>query len=147
MANFEIIMPKMGESIEEATITNWFVKEGDQVEEDDVLLEIATDKVDSEIPSPVEGVVKKILFKQDEVVAVGTVIAVIDTGGEASGSNEEDSGASDPKAEKDTGTTSAGPCLSSPCSVCTTMPSHSQKQAMTGSIKTIFLCSWRPRKA
>ena len=54
----------MGESIEEATITNWFVKEGDQVVEDDVLLEIATDKVDSEIPSPVEGVVKKILFKQ-----------------------------------------------------------------------------------
>ncbi len=71
----------MGESIEEATITNWFVKEGDQVEEDDVLLEIATDKVDSEIPSPVAGTVKKIMFKQDEVVAVGTVIALIDTGG------------------------------------------------------------------
>lgn len=103
MANFEIIMPKMGESIEEATITNWFVKEGDQVEEDDVLLEIATDKVDSEIPSPVEGVVKKILFKQDEVVAVGTVIAVIDTDGEASGSSEEDTGSSDPQAEQETG--------------------------------------------
>ncbi len=83
MANFDIIMPKMGESIEEATITNWFVKEGDQVEEDDVLLEIATDKVDSEIPSPVAGIVKKILFKQDEVVPVGNVIAVIDMGGEA----------------------------------------------------------------
>ncbi|MCK4749514.1 MAG: biotin/lipoyl-binding protein, partial [Bacteroidales bacterium] len=82
MANFEIIMPKMGESIEEATITNWFVKEGDRVEEDDVLLEIATDKVDSEIPSPVEGIVKKILFKQDEVVAVGSVIALIDMDGE-----------------------------------------------------------------
>lgn len=103
MANFEIIMPKMGESIEEATITNWFVKEGDQVEEDDVLLEIATDKVDSEIPSPVEGVVKKILFKQDEVVAVGTVIAVIDTDGEASGSSEEDTDSSDPRAERETG--------------------------------------------
>jgi len=85
MANFEIIMPKMGESIEEATITNWFVKEGDQVVEDDVLLEIATDKVDSEIPSPVAGLVRKILFKQDEVVAVGTVIAVIDTDGQSSG--------------------------------------------------------------
>ncbi|MEN8155586.1 MAG: dihydrolipoamide acetyltransferase family protein [Bacteroidota bacterium] len=84
MANFDIIMPKMGESIEEATITRWFVKEDDQVEEDDLLLEIATDKVDSEIPSPVEGVVKKILFKQDEVVAVGTVIAIIDMDGEAS---------------------------------------------------------------
>jgi 2-oxoglutarate dehydrogenase E2 component (dihydrolipoamide succinyltransferase) len=78
MANFEIIMPKMGESIEEATITNWFVKEGDRVTEDDLLLEIATDKVDSEIPSPVEGIVKKILFKLDDVVPVGTVIAVID---------------------------------------------------------------------
>jgi 2-oxoglutarate dehydrogenase E2 component (dihydrolipoamide succinyltransferase) len=90
MANFEIIMPKMGESIEEATITNWFVKEGDQVVEDDVLLEIATDKVDSEIPSPVAGVVKKILFNQDEVVAVGTVIAVIDTDGESGGSEDGD---------------------------------------------------------
>jgi 2-oxoglutarate dehydrogenase E2 component (dihydrolipoamide succinyltransferase) len=83
MANFEIIMPKMGESIEEATITNWFVKEGDKVAEDDVLLEIATDKVDSEIPSPVEGIIKKILFKKDEVVAVGTVIAIIDMDGDA----------------------------------------------------------------
>ncbi len=82
MASFDIIMPKMGESIEEATITNWFVKEGDKVEEDDVLLEIATDKVDSEIPSPVEGIVKKILFKKDEVVPVGTVIAIIDMDGE-----------------------------------------------------------------
>ncbi len=105
MANFEIIMPKMGESIEEATITNWFVKEGDRVEEDDVLLEIATDKVDSEIPSPVEGVVKKILFKQDEVVAVGTVIAVIDTGGEAgeegeSGGTVEEEGDRDAAAEE-----------------------------------------------
>ena len=54
MALFDILMPKMGESIEEATITKWFVKEGDKVVEDDVLLEIATDKVDSEIPSPVE---------------------------------------------------------------------------------------------
>jgi len=90
MANFDIIMPKMGESIEEATITNWFVKEGDRIEEDDVLLEIATDKVDSEIPSPVEGIMRKILFKQDEVVAVGTVIAVIDMDGEDSVPEKED---------------------------------------------------------
>ncbi|MFW5644647.1 MAG: dihydrolipoamide acetyltransferase family protein [Bacteroidota bacterium] len=82
MAQFEVIMPKMGESIEEATITKWFVKEGDKVVEDDVLLEIATDKVDSEIPSPVEGVIQKIMYKQDETVAVGSVIAVIDLDGE-----------------------------------------------------------------
>lgn len=81
MAQFEILMPKMGESIEEATITRWFVKEGDSVVEDDVLLEIATDKVDSEIPSPVAGVVKKVLYKQDDIVAVGSVIAVIDLDG------------------------------------------------------------------
>jgi 2-oxoglutarate dehydrogenase E2 component (dihydrolipoamide succinyltransferase) len=105
MANFEIIMPKMGESIEEATITNWFVKEGDQVVEDDVLLEIATDKVDSEIPSPVAGLVKKILFKQDEVVAVGTVIAVIDTDGQSAGDQPaEEPAASEIPAEKDEGT-------------------------------------------
>ncbi|MBN1132704.1 MAG: 2-oxo acid dehydrogenase subunit E2 [Bacteroidales bacterium] len=89
MANFDIIMPKMGESIEEATITNWFVKEGDTVEEDDILLEIATDKVDSEIPSPVAGVVKKVLYQQDETVAIGTVIAVIETNGIAEGDGEK----------------------------------------------------------
>ncbi|MCF8225038.1 MAG: 2-oxo acid dehydrogenase subunit E2 [Bacteroidales bacterium] len=97
MALFEIVMPKMGESIEEATITKWFVKEGDKVVEDDVLLEIATDKVDSEIPSPVEGVVKKVFFQQDETVAVGTVIAVIDLDGEGEGADEEKS--SEPSAE------------------------------------------------
>jgi 2-oxoglutarate dehydrogenase E2 component (dihydrolipoamide succinyltransferase) len=92
MASFDIIMPKMGESIEEATITKWFVKEGDKIEEDDLLLEIATDKVDSEIPSPVEGIVKKILFRQDEVVAVGAVIAVIGLDGdEALQTREEES--------------------------------------------------------
>jgi 2-oxoglutarate dehydrogenase E2 component (dihydrolipoamide succinyltransferase) len=91
MALFDIIMPKMGESIEEATITKWFVKEGDKVVEDDVLLEIATDKVDSEIPSPVEGIIKKILFSQDDTIAVGTVIAVIDMDGSEEDVAEEDS--------------------------------------------------------
>ena len=79
MSKFEIKMPKMGESVEQATITNWFVSEGSMVEEDDVLLEIATDKVDSEIPSPVSGVVEKVLFKLNDVVPVGEVIAIIET--------------------------------------------------------------------
>ena len=61
MASFNIVMPKLGESIQEGTITKWFVKEGDTIEEDDVLFEVATDKVDSEIPSPVDGVITKIL--------------------------------------------------------------------------------------
>lgn len=112
MANFDIIMPKMGESIEEATITNWFVKEGDKVEEDDVLLEIATDKVDSEIPSPVEGVVKKIFFKQDEVVAVGTVIAVIGLDGDESAVSEEQTETPAEEEEIDTGSDNSGQATS-----------------------------------
>lgn len=83
MAQVEIIMPKMGESIVEATILKWVKKEGDQVRLDETLLEIATDKVDSEIPSPAQGVLSKILFKENEVVAVGKVIAYLET--EASG--------------------------------------------------------------
>ena len=90
MAKFDIIMPKLGESIQEATITKWFKKEGDKVEEDDVLLEIATDKVDSEIPSPVEGVISKILYKENDTVAVGEVIAIIDLDGEEQKENKED---------------------------------------------------------
>ena len=79
MAHFELQMPKLGESIEEATITKWFVKVGDKIDDDDVLLEIATDKVDSEIPSPVSGTMVKIHYEQDQTVPVGTIIAVIDT--------------------------------------------------------------------
>lgn len=82
-------MPKMGESVEQATITKWFVSVGDKVEEDDNLLEIATDKVDSEIPSPVAGTVASILFKENDVVSVGEVIATINTNGEAPEKTEQ----------------------------------------------------------
>lgn len=82
MAHVDLIMPKMGESIMEATILNWLKQVGDQVKVDENILEIATDKVDSEIPSPVDGVVSEILFDADEVVEVGTVIARIATEGE-----------------------------------------------------------------
>jgi 2-oxoglutarate dehydrogenase E2 component (dihydrolipoamide succinyltransferase) len=82
MARFEIVMPKLGESIIEATITKWLKKEGDTVKEDESILEIATDKVDSEIPSPVEGILLERLFNEGDVIAIGTVIAVIDLGGE-----------------------------------------------------------------
>jgi len=81
MARFEIIMPKLGESIIEATITKWLKNIGDQVNEDDAIAEIATDKVDSEIPSPVEGILEEILFKEGDVIPVGKVIAVINIGG------------------------------------------------------------------
>lgn len=83
MSKFELLMPKLGESVQEATIINWFKKQGDKVEEDESILEIATDKVDSEIPSPVEGVIEKIFFEANAVVPVGEVIAIINLGGEA----------------------------------------------------------------
>lgn len=79
MATLDLIMPKMGESIMEATILKWVKKEGDSVEADETILEIATDKVDSEIPSPVAGTMGKILFNENDVVPVGTVIAHIQT--------------------------------------------------------------------
>ena len=77
MAEFELVMPKMGESIMEATILKWLKKEGDPVGEDETILEIATDKVDSDIPSPVEGIIREIRFEEDAVVAVGETIALI----------------------------------------------------------------------
>ncbi len=79
MAKFELIMPKMGESITEATILKWLKKEGDTVQLDEAVLEIATDKVDSEVPSPVAGVVQKLLFQEGDVVAVGKAVAVLET--------------------------------------------------------------------
>ncbi len=92
MSKFNIVMPKLGESIQEGTITKWFVKEGDKIEEDDMLFEVATDKVDSEIPSPVDGVIVKILFPEDSLVPVGEILAVVDLGieGEISDEKSED---------------------------------------------------------
>ena len=85
MAEFNILMPKLGESIQEGTITKWFVKEGDTIEEDDMLFEVATDKVDSEIPSPVDGVISKIVFPEDSLVPVGEILAIIKLDGEDDG--------------------------------------------------------------
>ncbi len=82
MAKVDLIMPKMGESIMEATILKWVKQVGDKVEQDETILEIATDKVDSEIPSPVDGVISEILFNEDDVVEIGKVIAKIATEGE-----------------------------------------------------------------
>ncbi|MFA8298958.1 MAG: dihydrolipoamide acetyltransferase family protein [Hyphomicrobiales bacterium] len=90
MAKFEIVMPKLGESIIEATITKWLKEEGERVEEDDSIVEIATDKVDSEIPSPVDGVIKKRLFNEGDVVPVGEIIAIIDTDDDSSEVEDEE---------------------------------------------------------
>ena len=79
MAKFELKLPKMGESVAEATITNWLKKVGDKIEIDEAVLEIATDKVDSEIPSEISGVLSEILFNVDDIVQVGQTIAIIET--------------------------------------------------------------------
>jgi 2-oxoglutarate dehydrogenase E2 component (dihydrolipoamide succinyltransferase) len=85
MAKFELKLPKMGESVAEATITNWLKEVGDTIEADEAVLEIATDKVDSEIPSEVDGVLIEKLFSVDDVVEVGQTIAIIEIEGEEEG--------------------------------------------------------------
>jgi len=82
MARFEVKLPKMGESVAEATITSWLKRVGDNIELDEAIVEIATDKVDSEIPSEVEGTLVELLFEVDDVVKVGETIAIIETSGE-----------------------------------------------------------------
>ena len=84
MPNIELVLPKMGESISEATIINWSVSEGDQVQQDETVLEVATDKVDSEVPAPVNGIIKEILVHPDEVVKVGQVLAIIEASSDQS---------------------------------------------------------------
>ena len=83
MARFELKLPKMGESVAEATITNWLKEVGDKIEADEAVLEIATDKVDSEVPSEVSGILVEQLFGKDDLVQVGQTIAIIETEGGA----------------------------------------------------------------
>ena len=79
MAQYELLLPKMGESVAEATVIKWTKQPGDKIALDETILEIATDKVDSEVPSPVVGTLIKQLFKEDEIAQVGAVIAIIET--------------------------------------------------------------------
>ena len=87
---FELKMPRLGESISEAAIITWFKSVGDPIDEDEMLLEVATDKVDSEIPSTIAGVIKEIRFEPNAVVQVGDVIAIIDTSGEVTSSPKKE---------------------------------------------------------
>ena len=84
MAKFELKLPKMGESVAEATLTSWLKEVGDNIEEDEAVLEIATDKVDSEVPSEVTGVLVEKLFEVDDIIQVGQTIAVIEIAGKES---------------------------------------------------------------
>ena len=80
MAETKVIMPQMGESIFEGTLTKWLKKKGDNVERDEPLFEISTDKIDTEIPSPASGVLQDILVKEGQTVQINTVVAVIGDG-------------------------------------------------------------------
>ena len=82
MSKFELKLPKMGESVAEATITSWLKEVGDTIELDEAVVEIATDKVDSEVPSEVEATLVEILFEKDAIVQVGETIAIIETSGD-----------------------------------------------------------------
>lgn len=75
---YELTMPNLGDTVEEAEVTHWFKQEGDQVEMDEVLLEIATDKVENEIPAPVSGTIVKIHVPAETTVPVGTLLAEIE---------------------------------------------------------------------
>src|SRR5260221_3506788 len=83
MSLVDLIMPKLGESIMEATILKWHKKPGDAIKEEETVLDIATDKVDSEVPSTADGVIEEILFNENDVVPIGTVIAKIRTNSNA----------------------------------------------------------------
>ena len=89
MSLVDLVMPKLGESIMEATILKWHKKPGDAIKQDETVLDIATDKVDSEVPSTAEGVIEEVLFKENDVVPIGTVIAKIRVGANAAVSNNQ----------------------------------------------------------
>lgn len=84
MAEIQLVMPEMGESVTDATVSNWLVQEGDTVSVDQEILEVSTDKVDTEVPCPVDGVIVKILHQEGDVVEVGHPLAIIQTEGDAS---------------------------------------------------------------
>ncbi|MBS4000490.1 MAG: 2-oxoglutarate dehydrogenase, E2 component, dihydrolipoamide succinyltransferase [Desulfobulbaceae bacterium] len=94
----EVVMPKMGESLQEGTVTKWMKKVGEKVERDEMILEISTDKVDTEVPSPNEGVLAEILVEEGETVEVGTAIAIIETDASESAESKTETPKEEPKA-------------------------------------------------
>ncbi len=98
--NFELKMPKMGESITEGTIINWLINEGDAFDEGDIILEVATDKVDNEVPAPASGTLVKTLFQAKDVVPVGDVIALLEVSEESGTKTKEVAKPSETKKEK-----------------------------------------------
>lgn len=99
MAEYKFLLPKMGESVIEATVLQWHKQVGDTINEHDVVVEVATDKVDSEVPSPVTGVLKQILHQKDAVVPIGDVLAIIEVEGENKETQQEFEAISTPAPE------------------------------------------------
>ncbi|THJ74525.1 biotin/lipoyl-containing protein, partial [Candidatus Frankia alpina] len=107
-----VTMPRLGESVSEGTVTRWLKQEGERVETDEPLLEVSTDKVDTEIPAPASGVISSIKVAEDETVEVGVELAVIDDGAGSGGAAAEAAEAPAPAAEPEP-VTSARSTLSS----------------------------------
>src|SRR5215203_4652570 len=109
----EVKLPDLGEGVEDATISRWLVKEGDEVKQGDILLEVATDKVDTEVPSPTAGKVLKINQGEGSLVSLNDVLAVIGSAGESAGS-DENADKTPPKAEAKTEPNSEAPAKETP---------------------------------
>ena len=144
MVQVELIMPKMGESIMEATILNWTKKVGDTIEVDETVLEIATDKVDSEVPSPVAGVLTKILYQKDDVVEVGLPIAIISTEGETPTSDSPPAPAAEPIPATNghangspLRTEAPAPAMAAPAAVAATLPKPQTDRFYSPLVKNI----------
>lgn len=100
MAIVDLVMPKLGESIMEATVLKWYKKPGDAVKQDETVLDIATDKVDSEVPSTAAGTITELLYKENDVVPIGAVIARIETGGGQPAAKQPEAKAAEQPAEE-----------------------------------------------
>src|SRR5262249_52982856 len=104
----QLLMPEMGESVTEGTVLEWHVSEGDPVEEGQTMVEVSTDKVDAEVPSPAAGTVTKILVQPDEEIEVGKPLAEIDTNGGPPESSPKDAGAEDASSDAEASSNGAG---------------------------------------
>ncbi len=135
-AAFDMVMPKMGESVQEGTVIAWKVKVGDAVEKDQILLDIATDKVDTEVPSPASGVILEILAKADETVPVGAVIARIGAEGAVADDSEPEPSDDAGEEPEDDAVESEG-AQSSPSGETTTIPRRDGKRFYSPLVRRI----------
>jgi 2-oxoglutarate dehydrogenase E2 component (dihydrolipoamide succinyltransferase) len=134
MAVVDLIMPKLGESIMEATILKWHKQPGDPVKMDETVLEIATDKVDSEVPSTAEGVIEEILFNVNDVVPIGTAIARIRTGA----AEPANAGTAPAAPAASTAATSSAPAATATASVAETQTAMAARPAMNGTANRFY---------